>query len=154
MSGVVRSLPRDLPGGHVVVRVSNIDITAYEPSKQFRSVVRRLVPGDRVQVVGAIRRRPKTVNLEKILIESTVSVTRKVANPWCPGCQKRTKSMGRQAGFRCIRCGKRFPKSAAIRAKRAAKRAFLWGSATPSPGIRFTRSRKVTARLSGMRIAR
>ncbi len=114
MSGVVRSLPRDLPGGHVVVRVSNIDITAYEPSKQFRSVVRRLVPGDRVQVVGAIRRRPKTVNLEKILIESTVSVTRKVANPWCPGCQKRTKSMGRQAGFRCIRCGKRFPKSAAI----------------------------------------
>jgi len=113
-SGAVQSLPRILPGGHVVVRVANLDFTAYEPSKQFRSVVRKLVPGDRVQAVGAMRRRPRTLNLEKLLVESTVDVPQKVANPWCSRCQKRAKSMGHQAGFRCVRCGKRFPVSAAI----------------------------------------
>src|SRR3989442_9829620 len=66
-SGAVQSLPRILPGGHVVVRVANLDFTAYEPSKQFRSVVRKLVPGDRVQAVGALRRRPNTLHLEKVL---------------------------------------------------------------------------------------
>ena len=117
LSGVVRSPARILRGGHVVFRLGELDVTAYEPSKGFRSIVRNLVAGDHVQVIGAIRQSPRTVNLEKLFVESTASVTRKVANPWCSPCQKRAKSLGRGTGFRCARCGRRFPESAAIFAR-------------------------------------
>jgi tRNA(Ile2)-agmatinylcytidine synthase len=113
LRGSVSVAPRDLPGGHVVFRVRDLDVTAYEPSKQFRGVVRQLVRGDRVDVVGAIRRSPRTVNLEKLKVVSLASVTRKIANPWCPKCRKRAKSLGRDAGFRCRGCGCLFPMSTA-----------------------------------------
>ncbi len=116
-SGIVRSAPRSLQGGHVVFRIGRRDVTAYEPSKQFRSVVRSLMPGDQIQAIGAIRRRPKTLNLEKLFVKSTVPLTRKVANPWCARCRKHAKSVGHEAGFRCARCGERFPRSAAIFAR-------------------------------------
>lgn len=112
LSSVVRSDPREIPGGHVVVRLKQIDVAAYEPSKQFRSIVRCLRLGDRVQVIGAIRDRPRTLNLEKLFVEATVPVTRKLANPWCADCRKHAKSLGRGAGYRCIRCGVRFSQSA------------------------------------------
>ena len=113
LSGRVTSPPRAIAGGHVVFRLGDLDVTAYEPSKQFRAVVRSLAPGDRIEAIGAIRRRPKTLNLEKLFVESTAPRFRKVANPWCPECQKRAKSLGRQAGFRCPCCRKHFPLSAA-----------------------------------------
>jgi len=113
VSGTVSLPPRAISGGHVVFRLGDLDITTYEPSKQFRAIVRSLAPGDRVQVIGAMRRRPKTLNLEKLLVESTAPVTRKVDNPWCLACRKHAKSLGRLAGFRCPRCRKRFPMSAA-----------------------------------------
>lgn len=115
--GTVRSGPRNLLGGHVVVQVDNRDVTAYEPSKQFRSVVRNLMPGDRIEAIGALRRRPDTLNLEKLFVKSIAGVTRKVSNPWCSRCQKHAKSVGHEAGFRCSRCGDRFPESAAIFAR-------------------------------------
>jgi tRNA(Ile2)-agmatinylcytidine synthase len=114
LPGLVRSLPRPIPGGHVIFRLGNQDVAAYEPSKQFRAVVRSLVPGDRVVAIGSIRPNPKTLNLEKLFVESTANLTRKIANPWCSRCNKRAKSMGHEAGFRCSRCRKRFPVSAAI----------------------------------------
>src|SRR5438034_963258 len=113
LEGDVSSLPRVLAGGHVVVRVGPIDITAYEPSKQFRSVVRNLLPGDRVIAMGAVRASPATLNLEKLCVVSAVSVVRKVSNPLCPACGKRTKSLGRSAGFRCPRCRTLVPRDAA-----------------------------------------
>lgn len=105
--------PRELPGGHVVFRVGHADVSAYEPSKQFRSVVRQLVPGDWVEIVGAVRLSPRTVNLEKLRIESLAEVVQKVSNPMCFPCRKRTKSLGQDAGYRCVRCGTLFPSSAA-----------------------------------------
>jgi len=111
--GRVSSAPRDLPGGHVVFRIDGLDITAYEPSKQFRSVIRKLIPGDGVQVVGAVREIPRTLNLEKLCIESLMPNVVKVSNPRCPSCAKRTKSTGRNGPFRCLRCGRRVSRSAA-----------------------------------------
>jgi tRNA(Ile2)-agmatinylcytidine synthase len=111
--GEVTSAPQTLAGGHVVFRVEEIDVTAYEPSKQFREVVRALMLGDCVEAIGAIRESPRTLNLEKIHVESLAGATRKIANPWCAGCHKRAKSLGRNAGYRCARCGKRFPERAA-----------------------------------------
>src|SRR5438132_9122878 len=66
VEGRVERFPRTLRGGHVVVCLSGVDVTAYEPSKQFRSVVAALWPGDRIGVIGAVREEPRTLNLEKL----------------------------------------------------------------------------------------
>jgi len=113
VTGRVTSPGRTLVGGHVVFRIDRIDVTAYEPSKQFRRVVRRLAVNDRVRAVGAIREHPRSLNLEKIEVLSLAAMSRKVANPLCVDCGKRAKSFGRGAGFRCARCGARFPIEAA-----------------------------------------
>ncbi len=106
--------PRTLPGGHVVFGLGAVDVTAYEPSKQFRRIVRALVEGDRVEVVGSLRETPRTVNLEKLRVISLQEVQTKVANPTCASCGLRMKSMGHAAGFRCRRCGARGSASSAV----------------------------------------
>jgi tRNA(Ile2)-agmatinylcytidine synthase len=106
--GTVGRAPRTLPGGHVVFSLNGIDATAYEPSKQFRRVVRALVPGDRLEVVGAVRDVPRTLNLEKLHVESLAEVLHKIENPVCPGCGRHAKSTGIGAGYRCRRCHLRF----------------------------------------------
>ena len=111
--GFVTALPRTIPGGHVVFSVFRYPVAAYEPSKGFRRIVRGLIPGDRVQVIGAIRKNPQTLNLEKLHVEYLASAVRKVANPMCPSCKKRAKSSGRGAGFRCLTCRRHLPASAA-----------------------------------------
>jgi tRNA(Ile2)-agmatinylcytidine synthase len=110
----VSALPRTIRGGHVVVEMSGLDAAAYEPSKGFRDIVRALRPGDRVQLVGSIRDEPRTLNIEKLRVVSLVEQSRKLSNPLCRTCRKRAKSMGKGAGFRCSRCGHRFPPSAAV----------------------------------------
>jgi len=110
----VSGLPRTIRGGHVVVEMDGLDAAAYEPSKGFRDVVRALRPGDRVRLVGSIRDVPRTLNIEKLRVLSLVEESRKLSNPLCLTCRKRAKSMGKKAGFRCARCGQRFPASAAV----------------------------------------
>src|SRR5207247_10380770 len=85
--------------------MNGLEAVAYEPSKGFRNIVRALRPGNRVRVVGSIRAQPKTLNIEKLQVLSLVEESRKLANPLCLRCQKRAKSMGTRAGFRCARCG-------------------------------------------------
>jgi len=111
--GTVSGGPVDLPGGHVVFQVGAADVTAYEPSKGFRAVVRTLVHGDQVEVIGAVRDVPRTLNLEKLGVLSLTRLVRRVGNPRCERCQKRAKSVGRNAGFRCARCRAKFPAAAA-----------------------------------------
>jgi tRNA(Ile2)-agmatinylcytidine synthase len=112
-TGIVSSPPRAFPGGHVVFRVGDIDVAAYEPSKQFRSLIRGLWPGDRVEVIGAVREEPRTVNLEKLRVLTLVPREFKIANPICHRCGRRAKSAGRGESFRCPICRQRFPRSAA-----------------------------------------
>ncbi len=113
----VTSPPRDLPGGHVVFRVADgtgeVDCTAYEPSKQFRQVARALVPGDRVEVAGAVRETPRTINLERLGVLALAAPKVKGHNPACPRCGRRMKSAGRRAGYRCRPCHARLPEEAA-----------------------------------------
>lgn len=115
LEGRVSESPRTIPGGHVVFQVDGRDVTAYEPSKGFRNIVRGLLQGDLVQVVGSVRDKPRTLNLEKLNVLSLSEHFRKVANPLCVDCGKRAKSLGRAGGFRCRRCGHRFPHSSASR---------------------------------------
>jgi len=106
--------PRTIRGGHVVLKLNGLEAAAYEPSKGFRRVVRALRPGDRVRLVGSIRAEPRTLNIEKLQVLFLSEGARKVANPLCLRCRKRTKSMGTNGGFRCPRCRERFPRNAAI----------------------------------------
>ncbi len=109
----VSGVPRDIRGGHVIVEMNGLQATAYEPSKGFRSTVRALRPGDRVRVVGAVREEPRTLNIEKLRVDSVALVQRKLANPWCARCKRRAKSMGHGKGYRCPGCRARFPTDAA-----------------------------------------
>ncbi|MCK4424881.1 hypothetical protein KAU93_04275, partial [Candidatus Bathyarchaeota archaeon] len=57
--------------------------------------------------VRASQRHPLTINLEKIKVLRLAPKT-VLRNPLCPKCGKRLKSMGRDKGFRCERCGGRY----------------------------------------------
>lgn len=107
-SGEVYSKPKTIEGGHVIFTIKNgktIDCAAYEPTKEFRALVRKLVPGDLITVYGGVREKPLTINIEKMRIENLTELQRKTGNPFCPSCGKRMKSMGKKAGYRCLICG-------------------------------------------------
>ncbi|UCE36025.1 MAG: DUF1743 domain-containing protein [Thermoplasmata archaeon] len=107
-SGMVGSKPRTIEGGHVIFKIKNrgtMDCAAYEPTKEFRTLIRSLEPGDLITVYGGVREYPLTINIEKIQIKKLIDVYEKVGNPVCKKCKKRMKSIGRGAGYRCIKCG-------------------------------------------------
>lgn len=109
--GQVTRAPVTLKGGHVILEVGEgghiLAVAAYEPTKGFRDLVRRLIPGDTVLACGSVRDEPRTVNLEKVRVIrlGRGAVRAKVSNPVCPACGKSMKSAGAGAGYRCARCG-------------------------------------------------
>jgi tRNA(Ile2)-agmatinylcytidine synthase len=109
--GTVAGTPRTVPGGHVIFPIAMpngpLDCAAYEPTKEFREVVRGLRPRDRLRVFGELRDEPRTLNLEKLQVLETAGEARKVSNPRCPACGGPTKSRGAGGGYRCKRCGSR-----------------------------------------------
>ncbi|MFQ5837757.1 MAG: DUF1743 domain-containing protein [Thermoplasmata archaeon] len=110
LEGVVLERPSFVPGGHIVFPLDDgdpIDCVAYEPSKAFRRVVHDLRPGDRLRAYGSLRDAPRSLNLEKLEVLRLSSEVVKVRNPRCPACGRAMKSAGREAGFRCRRCGTR-----------------------------------------------
>ncbi len=112
--GIVSSPPTIIPGGHVFIRISDgtgeVTLAAYEPTGSFRRVVQGLVAGDEVLAYGALKVKPYglTMNLEKLAIIKLVKAVTKVA-PTCDVCGRRMKSMGRDKGYRCERCGIKRP---------------------------------------------
>jgi tRNA(Ile2)-agmatinylcytidine synthase len=107
-SGRVSLKPRTIMGGHVIFELNNggtIDCAAYEPTKEFRVLVRKLALGDLVTVYGGVREDPMTINIEKIRIGKLIPISKKVQNPMCKKCKKSMKSIGKGVGYRCIKCG-------------------------------------------------
>lgn len=108
VTGYVASLPQTITGGHLIFSLEDtekIDCACYEPTKKFRNVIRSLYPGDKITVYGGIRKHPITLNIEKIQIHELVTIHSKVANPLCPLCKRHMKSIGKNDGYRCRRCG-------------------------------------------------
>ena len=106
----VSSTPRTIPGGHVIVPVSDghlMDAAFYEPSRHFRDVARALLPGDRLTVIGSVRDEPRSLNVEKVCVNSLVKDVRKVRNPECRSCGKSMHSAGKGQGFVCKKCGRK-----------------------------------------------
>ncbi len=108
ITGTVAEPPTTIQGGHVLFRIrdatGSVDCAAYEPTKEFRQVIRKLIVGDSVEVFGGIREHPWTINLEKIRVNQLVPVTIKTENPVCPSCGKHMKSKGTDQGFKCRKC--------------------------------------------------
>ncbi len=105
LKGIVIEEPYDIEGGHVFFKIrtkfGDIKCAAFEPTKQFRSIIRMLKKGDLVEVYGSMKKR--TINLEKINVIELADIYIE-ENPICPKCGKRMDSAGRNKGFRCKRC--------------------------------------------------
>ena len=105
VQGIVADSPSTMTGGHVsfTIRdgVHTLRCMAYEPTKNFRQIVRQLMPGDAVIAVGSYKK--GSVNLEKIRIISLTcpSITRP---PLCIACNKRMTSDGTGKGYKCKKC--------------------------------------------------
>lgn len=109
LKGSVQQVPYTIAGGHVLFKIKDstgiIDCAAYEPTKEFRQIIRGLSLGDMVGVYGGVRKEPLTVNIEKIHIITLKKITEKIENPVCTVCGKHMKSKGKDQGFKCRKCG-------------------------------------------------
>lgn len=113
--GTVSQNPWIVPLRHVIFSIKDasaeVDCAAYEPTGDLRKIARELVVGDHIEVYGAVHKatktKPLTINLEKINILS-LQPQILLENPMCPNCGKRLKSMGKNQGLRCERCGGKF----------------------------------------------
>ena len=108
VEGIVAARPTTGRGGHVVVPITGTGGTlpcrAFEPTRQFREVVRSLAPGDRILACGSFRR--GSLNLEKLEVREVVPRVQ-VRPPFCPRCEKRMTSAGKGKGYKCRHCGGR-----------------------------------------------
>ena len=112
VQGLVSKRPRIIQGGHVIFSIKDctgeVDCAAYEPTVTLCKTARKLRSGDILKVYGGVRSafsgHQFTINLEKIEVLE-LSPKTSFANPNCPECEKRMKSMGKNRGFRCDKCG-------------------------------------------------
>ncbi|MDR2846493.1 MAG: tRNA(Ile)(2)-agmatinylcytidine synthase [Candidatus Methanoplasma sp.] len=108
IEGTVVSRCRHIKGGHVFIDIETnrgkITCAAYEPSKEFRHLFDRLIPGDRIGVTGELREEPRTLNAEKVRVISVAEETEKISNPLCSVCGRTMESVGKGKGYRCRRC--------------------------------------------------
>jgi tRNA(Ile2)-agmatinylcytidine synthase len=115
--GTLPSAPTVGPGGHVAFSVADqdgpaLDCVAFEPTKTLPRVARSLRPGDRVRVWGS-RADDPVVRVEGIELLRLVPRFGPRRVPRCPACQRAADSLGRQRGFRCANCHRRWPPEAA-----------------------------------------
>jgi tRNA(Ile2)-agmatinylcytidine synthase len=112
VKGVVSMEPRVIQGGHVIFSIRDasgeVDCAAYKATGNLCEISRKLNAGDKVKVFGGVRpsslNYQLTINLEKMRILELAPRTFFI-NPSCPECGRRMKSMGKNQGFRCERCG-------------------------------------------------
>jgi tRNA(Ile2)-agmatinylcytidine synthase len=116
VSGIVSSSPKVVPRRHRIFSLEDhtgsVDCAAYEPTGTLRKIAGGLIVGDQLEVHGAARSSkdyPLTINLEKIRI-CRLALEVAWRNPKCQQCGKSMKSVGREQGFKCGRCGFQAPK--------------------------------------------
>lgn len=113
----VEGLPEDKRGGRVEVAMLDpagepFLAVAFEPTRDFRRVVRMLRPGDVVEATGALAE--GRVRLEKLRVVRLAHPQVKLENPVCPRCGRRMRSKGRFHGYRCREGHGSAPESAAV----------------------------------------
>lgn len=113
MAGSVLAPPEVLPGGHVAFSIGDqdgrsVDCLAFEPTKTLPAVARTLQSGDSVRVWGS-RGEDPVVRVEGIEIVRLTPRRGPPRAPRCPTCRRAADSLGRQRGYRCARCRRRWP---------------------------------------------
>ncbi len=125
LRGTVVEKPYDIEGGHVFFTIETkfgrIKCAAFEPTKQFRDVIRKLEIGDLIDVYGSVKR--ETVNLEKINVLNLAEVY-KMENPTCPVCGKKMESAGRGQGYRCRKCKTKAEDKIKVKVERSIEEGF------------------------------
>jgi tRNA(Ile2)-agmatinylcytidine synthase len=108
VEGVVSQSPLTIRGGHLFFEIENkgrIACAAFEPTKGFRDIVQKLVPGDVIRVYGGVKpgnHKMRALNVERLdILEVTTTV---YVNPKCPQCKKSMTSKGKNQGFLCKKC--------------------------------------------------
>jgi tRNA(Ile2)-agmatinylcytidine synthase len=105
VDATVATEPETREGGHVFLDVEDdgeaLTCVAFEPTKRFRTHVRRLRPGDRVTVCGEVA--DGTLKLEKFAVRDLATTER--VTPTCPDCERSMESAGADQGYRCRDCG-------------------------------------------------
>lgn len=115
--GYVLDNPAVIRGGHVLFKLTDntgvITCVVYKPTGALCELSRKLMPGDYIEVGGGIKH-DFALNVEKIRV---IKLAKKYVyeNPRCPNCLKRTKSAGRNKGFRCEKCKTKLPKATKVR---------------------------------------
>jgi tRNA(Ile2)-agmatinylcytidine synthase len=113
--------PRSAPGGHAYISVRDaagdpLECVAFEPTKTLPRVVRSLACGDQLVLSGS-RSEDPTFRLEAIRVVRLAPRFAAPRAPSCDRCGRRTRSMGRDRGYRCPVCRRRWPPEAARRAR-------------------------------------
>jgi tRNA(Ile2)-agmatinylcytidine synthase len=108
LRGFVCEEPYAIEGGHVFFGIEQagtpMKCAAFEPTKNFREVVKKLIRGDEVRVYGSVK--DDTLNLEKLEVIKLAEQYKKMP-PKCPSCGKSMESVGKDKGYRCRKCGTR-----------------------------------------------
>jgi len=110
--GEVCNKPVTKQGGHVFfsiqVKDRKIKCAVYKPTK-ITQFAQNLIPGDKIQIGGGIRKASKNhgrvLNVEFLHVLQLAKHSLSV-NPNCRTCNKRMKSKGSNQGFACTKCGK------------------------------------------------
>jgi len=108
----VSATPWIAPKRHAIFSIEDesaeVDCAAFEPTGALRRSAMKLMIGDFLEASGAVKTpsqsNPLTINLEKIRV-TKLEPKFICQNPLCPNCGKRLKSMGKNQGFRCEKCG-------------------------------------------------
>jgi len=105
LHGFVAEPAQAIAGGHLFFTLHDeacrINCAAFEPTKNFRAIVKQLALGDELEVYGSVRE--GTLNLEKLNILNLADKVETSA-PICPQCQRSMESAGKGQGYRCRRC--------------------------------------------------
>lgn len=105
VDGTVCSEPRTQEGGHVFFNISDetssIKAAAFEPTKHFRDIVRKLKVGDSVTLLGEFS--DGCIKIEKMRLDHLNRT--QFVNPTCDSCEISMSSAGKNQGYRCRKCG-------------------------------------------------
>lgn len=122
----ITAKPKIIQGGHIIVegKIENaaetVDVVAYEPTKDFRNKIKRLLPGDILIAYGGISYKEKfhkfSLQLEKCEI-IFLSEQFKQESPFCPSCNTRMTSNGFNKGYKCRKCGYKNKDASHLRVK-------------------------------------
>ena len=130
VKGEVKNKAKIIEGGHMFFYIfdvaGEIECGAYEPTKQFRETISKLLPGDIVELYGGIGKR-NTFNIEKFKIIKLNDV--KFENPIC--CNKKMSSAGKNKGFKCKKCGNKIKSDEKVQVK--VKRDLIQGKFYETP---------------------